>query len=154
MWKNPPHLIKWVDFDDFLNKKQKLKKYFFCKTYIKDLKYDVNKDIFDIRYFKYSKIMEYKNKNNNIIFVSLKFLQNKDNVSDFLKEINRVYDIPEKNNYILEILEHTKTKKLEKNRIFNYKFSEKNLNDIKNKKNNNIESFINNLQFEIYNIKK
>ena len=149
MWKNHQHLVKKLKFDDFLNKKQELKKYsfIFWKTYIKDLKYDINRDIFDIRYFKYNKIIEYKNKNNNVVFISLKFLQNKDNALSFFKELNKVYGISEKNNYILEILKHTKSIKNEKNRTYNYNFSEKNLIDIEKKKKNNIEMFINNLQY-------
>ena len=90
MNKNVYHLERIDDFKDFLlnnqiSNEQGIKDYKTMDIINKD---DNNKTIFDIRYYKFNKINEYKNRNNDVIFVNLTFLQDKNNMKLFLNELN------------------------------------------------------------------
>lgn len=103
------------------------------------------KTIFEIRKCKYDKICDYKEKNNNVIFISLNFLQNEDNLLHFLKTLNEKYVKIPKDNYILSI-KHTKNNSNFKNRLYEINLCE--YEDIINQKiNSEMENFINNLTF-------
>jgi hypothetical protein len=150
MYYNSYHLEKIDDFSNFLSRKQQS-----IEKYLLDYKTneylnndDNNKTIFEIRYYKFKKIMEYKQNNNFIIFVNLEFLQDEKNLLDFLQKLNNIYmDNSIKNNYITQI-PHTKINTKLLNRIYDI-----NSNDyediIKKYKNEEIETFINNITFNI-----
>jgi hypothetical protein len=79
-----------TSFDDFLIKRQYSNENFLLDYKTKDyLNKDNNdKTIFEIRYYKFNKIYEYKNDNKDVTFVNLSFLQkDNENVLNFLKEI-------------------------------------------------------------------
>jgi phage shock protein PspC (stress-responsive transcriptional regulator) len=105
---------------------------------------DNNKTIFEIRYYKFKKIMEYRKNNKSIILVNLKFLQNKKNMSDFLQQLNDKYmNNSIDNNYITEI-PHTKDFSCSINRKYDVEIDD--YKDIINThKNEEIETFINNI---------
>ena len=129
------------------------------KTSVKDFKdyrsrkianiEDNGKNVFEIRYYKFNGIMDYKNRNKNIVFVNLEYLQNQDNLLDFLKQLDENYLQRNNNNYITNIA-HTKDKKGLNNRKYDINIDcfEK---MIQNSKNNFIEEYIKNLDFEIFN---
>lgn len=78
MYYNPYHIEPINNFTDFLTLKQKS-----SETYLLDYKTnkilnadDNNKTIFEIRYYKFKKILEYIHTHKNIILVNLTFLQN------------------------------------------------------------------------------
>jgi hypothetical protein len=107
---------------------------------------DNGKTIFQIREYKFNKIMEYKKRNKDVILVNLSFIQDSNNLSQFLDFLSDKY-IPKLkvDNYITNI-KHTKNNSNITNRIYNINISEyrdvidSNLND-------EIENFINNLTF-------
>ena len=149
-WKNPYHLKSITEYASFLTEKQVSK-----ETNIYDFRNnlflnedDNNKTIFDIRYYKYNKIVDYKNNNKDIVFVNLDFIQNKDNAYLFLKALNEMYIKDERINYITEVKKHTKSNEEIKNR--SYSLIDDNTDIINTYKDNEIENFIDNLKFEIY----
>ena len=107
---------------------------------------DNGKTIFQIREYKFNKIMEYKKNNKDVILVNLSFIQNYKNLSQFLDFLSEKY-IPKLkvDNYICDI-KHTKDNSNKKNRTYNINI--KKYSDIINlNKNEKIENFINNLTF-------
>lgn len=151
MFKNVYHLEEFDDFNKFLLEPQKIgKKVIFDYKTNKRLNYDdEGKTIFEIRYFKFNKIMEYMNNTNNVVIVSLEYLQNKNNALFFLKKLNDTFMNRNKEDFISDIKYHTKKKIITKNR----NYSDINIEDyryiIDEYKNSDIENFINNLEFEI-----
>ena len=111
---------------------------------------DNNKTIFEIRYYKFNKIIEYKKNNDFIIFVNMLFLQDENNLLGFLDKLNSIC----MNKYIDKKyntqLPHTKIKQIGvQNRKYNIDVDE--YKDIINKhKNVEIETFINNLTVEYW----
>ena len=111
--KNHYHLKKYNNFKDFLilpqiTNETQLVDYRTKKTLNDD---DNGKTIFQIREYKFNKIMEYKNNNKDVILVNLSFIQNETNLSKFLDYLSNKYIKRLKvNNYILNI-KHTKNKK-------------------------------------------
>lgn len=107
---------------------------------------DKGKTVFEIRYNKFNKIMEYKKRNKDVILVNLSFIQKENNLEEFLNFLTDKY-IPKLkvNNYSLSI-KHTKDGSNNKNRS-----REININEYKDiinsNKNEEIENFINNLTF-------
>lgn len=156
-WKNPYLLEPISTFEDFLVKKQKLISNKFCELdYNTKLPLghdDHDKTIFEIRYYKLNSIFDYKNNNNDVIFVNLSFLQNSKNADLFLKKLNNIYKVHENPNYITEIIGHTKNSFLNENLYVknrNYEIDiEKYRSIINLYKNPEIENFINNLEFLI-----
>ena len=150
MYMNIYHLKNIKDFNDFLlNKQQSIEKKLLDYNTMKYLNEDDNdKTIFEIRYYKYRKILEYKKNNDFIIFVNLNFLQDKNNLSYFLKYLDSTYiGYTKKTKYIIE-MPHTKDKSIKtSNRIYNIDIEK--YKDIINKyKNEEIENIINNLTFD------
>ena len=149
MFYNPYELqhVRWQnEFDLFLNIKQLSNNYWkncYNETINKD---DNGKTIFQIRAYKFNKIMEYKKKNKDVILVNLSFIQNDKNLSEFLDFISDKY-IPKLKikNYILNI-KHTKNNLTQKNRIYNIN-ADKYRDIINSNKNDEIENFINKLTF-------
>ena len=149
MFKNPYELKKseWNnDFNLFLNIKQlSTEQWKNCNNEVLN-KDDIGKSIFQIRYYKFNKIMQYKKNNKDVILVNLSFIQNEKNLSQFLDFLSEKY-IPKLkvNNYKLNI-KHTKNKSYQKNRT--YKINIDKYRDIINSnKNEEIEKFIDNLTF-------
>lgn len=63
---------------------------------------DNEKTIFDIRYYKFQKINEYRNSNKDVIFISLSYLQDEDNTKLFLSEIYKRYiRVPRRGSFII-----------------------------------------------------
>ncbi len=115
MNKNPYDLLRIKNFNDFLTSPQKS---FWGNNQhgTTNLNSETNKvindsdngsTIFDIRYNKFNKICEYRDKNKDVIFVKLEYLQNEENLLNFLKSLSDKYGIEKKNNYSLNF-EHTK----------------------------------------------
>jgi hypothetical protein len=149
-WKNPYHLKSIKNYENFLTEKQVSKEDLILD--FRNNKYlnedDNNKTIFDIRYYKYNKIIEYKNNNKDIVFVNLDFIQDKDNAFLFLKALNENYIKDNKIEYITEVKNHTKSNEEIKNR--SYSLIDNNSNIVDKYKDVEIENLIDNLKFEIY----
>jgi len=110
---------------------------------------DIDKTIFQVRYYKYLKIKEYCEQNENIILVSLEYLQNDDNCIHFLKEINHKYNFNKKEDNFKLIEKHTKNGNMNlKNRTYKINHEDYQL-EIDNNKNIEIENEINNLTYFI-----
>jgi hypothetical protein len=151
-WKNPYHLKQIKNFKNFLSEKQKSREKVLLDSRTNRIlnEDDNNKNIFEIRYYKFNKILEYKEKYKNVIFVNLNFLQNNENALYFLNILNKKYMKRECINYIPTIEKHTKNKKCTiQNREYTVNISDY-YNDIKKYKNNEIETIIDNIQLEIY----
>ena len=121
MNKNVYHLKKIDDFKDFLlnnqiSNEEGIKDYKTRDIINKD---DNNKTIFDIRYYKFNKINEYKNRNNDVIFVNLTFLQDKNNMKTFLNELNSRYFENKYNPTLFEINHIKRRHMTDKNRKYN-----------------------------------
>jgi len=149
-WINNYHLQKKENYRNFLTEEQipnedVLLDY---KTHRQLNEDDSNKTIFEIRYYKFQKIMEYKNNHKDVVFVNLEFIQNKENVYYFLQSLNEIYIKDGKKDFISEIATHTKIDMKIKNRIVDV--GDECFDVIKKYQNNTIEDFIDNLTFKIY----
>ena len=112
--------LKFNNFTDFLLKKQSsnekvLVDYRTGKTLNID---DNDKTIFEIRQYKFNKIMEYRKNNSDVILVNLSFLQDEKNLLQFLNILCDKYSIPKPKTFITNI-KHTKSRLSEKNRLYN-----------------------------------
>jgi hypothetical protein len=150
-YKNFYELKEFNLFEDFLKHPQTSceKKFLDYRTNRCLNEDDNNKTIFQIREYKFNKIMEYKNRNKDVILINLSFIQNEKNLSQFLDFLSEKYMPNLKvNSYILSI-NHTKDNSKDKNRNYDINIDEyKDIID--SNKNLEIENFINNLTF-IYN---
>lgn len=147
----PYHLNRYDDLEDFLVKKQySREKKERDNITGKILNHDDNgKTIFEIRYYKFNKIMEYREKNKDIIFINLSYLQNKNNCHEFIRTLSDLYNLNLDDNLIIdEISYHIKTKENTKNRHYETDINN-HINIIEHNKNCDIEDYINNLTFEI-----
>lgn len=151
MFKNVYHLKKFKHFNRFLTMPQKIshEDLYDDKTGEHINIDDDGKTIFEIRYFKFKKIMEYREEMDNVILVSLEYLQNKESALKFLRELNDRFMDNKKETFISEIKYHTKNRKqLRKN--LDYNINTDNYREIiDNNKNNEIENFINKLEYDI-----
>ena len=148
MFKNPYELkeSEWNnDFNLFLNIKQLSNGCWKnCNNEVLN-KDDNGKSIFQIRYYKFNKIMQYKN-NKDVILVNLSFIQNEKNLSQFLDFLSEKYIPKLKVNNCKLNIKHTKDKSNQKDRT--YKINIDKYRDIINSnKNEEIEKFIDNLTF-------
>lgn len=146
--QNPYHLKKHNNFNDFLKLPQiSTEKNFLDYRTNECLNKDDNgKTIFQIREYKFNKIMEYKKNNKDVILVNLSFIQNPKNLKIFLDFLSDKY-IPKLkvNNYITRI-SHTKGGGNKMNRTYNININ-KYRDIIDSNLNEEIENFINNLTF-------
>lgn len=147
-FNNPYHVKRYSKLKDFLTLPQEsnanyLVDYKTNKCLNKD---DNGKTIFQIREYKFNKIMEYKKKNKNVIFVNLTYIQNPKNLSKFLYFLANKYIPKLKVNNYRCIIPHTKDKSTNKNRTYKIDIN-KYKNIIDYNKNDKIENFINNLTF-------
>lgn len=143
IFKNPYHMKRVSDFDTFLTMKQSSidRVYLDYKTH-KCINLDDNgKTIFEIRYYKFQKIMEYA-KHRDVIILNLDFIQNESNLLYFLQQLSRTYNIPIPN-YITKI-PHTKTRDSTINREYNVSIP-RFQSIIYKCKNTEIEKFIKNI---------
>lgn len=150
MFKNPYELENnfRCNFKLFLEKKQSSNNYWINENNEILNMDDNDKDIFEIRKHKFNEICKYRDNNKNIIFVNLTYLQNENNLLEFLNILNDNYVKNNKREYILKI-PHTKTKSNDyKNNTYNINIDEY-IDIINSKKNNEIEDFINNLTYII-----
>lgn len=166
--KNPHHLKRRKNFKDFLTFPQistenKFVDYRTNKRLNED---DNGKTIFQIREYKFNKIMEYKKNNKDVILVNLSFIQNDKNLSQFLHFLHNKYMKEETGaeddeggevgdgdeRKILKVknfkcnMKHTKDQSNNKNRTYNIDINEY-IDIIDSNKNEEIENFINSLSF-------
>ena len=123
---NPYHLKKYNNFKDFLTLEQKSNEFYRLDYRTNEYlnKDDNGKTIFQIREYKFNKIMEYKKNNKDVILINLSFIQNNENLSHFLNFLSNKYIPTLKNtNYICDI-KHTKNKSHTKNKIYNININE------------------------------
>jgi hypothetical protein len=139
MHVNNYHLVKIEDFGEFLINKQ--------QNDINDLD-DNDKTIFEIRYYKIQKIIEYYKNNENVIFVNLSFLEDQNNLLYFLQKLNEKYMNNSLDNNFITKINHTKTGEEIKKRNYNIDL-QKYQNIVNTYKNEEIEMFINNMTFDI-----
>lgn len=154
MFKNPYHLC-WEcpekSFEKFLTKKQEAETIEISKWIDVENKQPLNlsddgKTIFEIRYFKFLKIMKYIEENKNVVLVNLSYLQNDDNCNKFINEIQNKYNFPISTPKL--IMKHTKENTVKKNR--DYHIDIENYDEIiQENKDKNIETYINDLTFFI-----
>jgi len=152
MFKNSYALMPFKNFRDFLKNKQIPDINYYDYTYTEyNTKQNINiddtdKTIFEIRYYKYKKLMEYFKNNNNVVLVNLDYIQNDENCLIFLKEINRIYKL-NTNSFSLE-KNHTKNKSENINTDYRIDITEyKDI--IEQYKDTMIEKEIDNLKFVI-----
>ena len=145
---NNYHLTEIELFKDFLKNSQISNENYLLDYRTNEClnKDDNNKTIFQIREYKFNKIMEYRKNNEDVILINLSFIQNEQNLSNFLDFLSEKYMPNLKvNNYKLSI-NHTKDESNVKNRKYNTNIDE--YKDIINSnKNIEIEKFINNLTY-------
>lgn len=150
MFHNNYHLEDMDSFEDFITLPQKASKekvidYSTRKPFNSD---DEGRTIFELREYKFQKICEYRDRNRDVIFVNLEFIQNEKNMEEFLSVLrdNYIPDISKK--FILK-MPHTKTSKSAvKNRKYDVDISQ--FTDIiRAKSNESIEKYINGLTYEI-----
>jgi hypothetical protein len=111
MYKNPYHMKRMLDFESFITLKQTSNDYFHVDQTNNPINQDdTGKTIFEIRYYKFQKIMEYAKQNKNVFFVNLSFLQQESNLAKFLHHLNTTYLKHSRTNYITKI-PHTKNGK-------------------------------------------
>jgi hypothetical protein len=149
MFKNPYELnkSKWNnDFNLFLNTKHLSNNCWKDSNNITLNIDDNDKTIFQIREYKFNKIMEYKENNKDVILINLSFIQNEKNLSQFLDFLCDKYMPNLKINYILSI-KHTKDGSNNKNKIYDDINIDEYRDIINSNKNIEIENFINNLTF-------
>ena len=151
MWKN--NHVTHEKYDIFLRKKLDIKRGGLGQYNINNEHLyidDIDKSIFELRYFKFKKILEFKKYNKNVIFINLAYLQNKKNANDFIIELAGKYKIKLNSKVISEICRHTKTCKLNsKNTIIE---APDNTSYINSQKNVEIENYIDTLEYKFFNI--
>ena len=152
MFKNRHALKPFNTFEGFLSGKQIPDNNDYDLNYI-DYKTkkqvnidDTDKTIFEIRYYKYKKLIEYFNNNNNVILVNLDYIQNDAKCILFLSELNRIFKL-NANSFILE-KKHTKNKTENINTDYKLDIS-KYRDTIVQYKDSEIEKEIDNLMFVI-----
>ena len=109
-------------------------------------KSDNGKTIFNLRYYKFNKILNYINKNSKCSIVQLDYIQTDENCKIFLESLNSKYNLVENLNFqnIYKYKGYGDIKKSnDKMNIDKYKLL------INSKSNKNIETKINNLTFLI-----
>ena len=107
MFMNPYHYEKSEDINIFIKEKLKCNE----KNIVHDTNiYELEKqDIISLRYSKINSYLEFYDKINNGIIISLDYLQNND--EDFIKFLNKNYGI-EINDNFTKVINHTKNKNL------------------------------------------
>jgi hypothetical protein len=152
MFYNPYHLINLNKFDTFLttqitSKHIERREENVLYNSNKPINFeDVGKTIFQVRYYKYLKIKEYCENNENVILVNLEYLQNNDNCIEFLKELNNRYNFNKKEEEFKLVEKHTKNKSKIKNKTYETNYED--YQEIIDKhKNIEIENEINNLTY-------
>jgi hypothetical protein len=146
--QNHYHLKEHNNFKDFLTLQQMSNDDYFLdyrtnKCINQD---DTGKTIFQIREYKFNKIMEYKKNNKNVIFVNLSFIQNPKNLKIFLDFLSDKYIPKLKVNNYINYINHTKDDSNKINRTYNININEYR-DIIDSNLNEEIENFINNLTF-------
>jgi len=113
MFKNPYHLKKFNIFKNFLTKKQESveKKFIDFRTKKTINIDDNNKTIFQIRYFKFKKMFEYLENNNDVVIINLECLQNDILCKRFLEKLQEEYGFKPKVDEFITNIPHTKSKK-------------------------------------------
>jgi hypothetical protein len=144
MYNEPYHLIKSTNIESFLNKKMKScdeRKDHDVNIYQEEM----NKTIFELRYYKINKYIETFNIVKNAIIINLEDLQ-LDYGEKFIKEIHNKFSINILPTFV-PIRKHTKTNEEIQNKTTNV-FIDNQI--IKIKKNKKIEDFVENLKNNYY----
>jgi hypothetical protein len=110
---------------------------------------DENKTIFDIRYNKIKSYLRFFNKNENVVIVRLKYLQNEQNCIHFMQKLSEKYGL-NVDEFHGSINEHTKTNEPGlKNRVHPIKITPLDRCIINMFKDKDIEDYVTNLTFEM-----
>jgi len=159
MFQNPYHLKKHSEFDKFLNIKQTSieSKFVDAKTNEIINLDDNDKTIFEIRYYKIEKILEYFKNQDNVMIVNLSLLQDEKICNFLLEKMKEIFFLKPKVAPFEVTFPHTKLKKVKiKNRNYNVKIEDF-MSIIDKHKNREIEEQIDNIclmkyRNKIYNI--
>ena len=149
MFKNPYDLnVKKFnqDFNLFLNTKQEADNFWRGSNNEAVNKDDNGKTIFEIRYYKFNKIMDYKKRNKDVVLINLEFIQNEQNLSKLLDFLRNKYMPELEVDYKLKI-KHTKDGSNRKNRDDHRNLISEHRHTIDSNKNEEVEEFIDNLTF-------
>ena len=123
-------------------------KYQFHGIYLDAIRFELNKNLFDLRYTKFNEYMKLT-KNNNVAILNLKYFQN--NPEATLDILDDKYKLKElRNDKFSNFEKHCKTRKNEKNRKYDTSIIDKNV--IRDYKNTEIEEMITNLTVNCYSI--
>lgn len=146
MYQNPYHLRIFKNFEKFLKLKQSSneKRFVDAKTN-KAINLDDNdKTIFQIRYYKINKILDYLKNQDDVIIVNLSYLQNEKICNFFLEKIKETFDFKPKVSPFEVKFPHTKSKvknDYSKNRSYNVDI-QKHIDIINQNRNDKIENVI------------
>lgn len=155
MYNNPYHMRRPVKMEDFLKNRivPNERKYKNSRTGKFVGAEDCGKTLFQMRYFKIRQIIDYFNKQDNVIIINLEYLQNDENCIKFLKKINELYHIKGTSDYQL-VKKHTKVRRPGvKNRSYNTDMT-KYQSIINARKHNGLEKMITNIFWVKHNNKK
>lgn len=109
---------------------------------------DYRKDIFEIRYEKIKSYLAYAARHDDIVYVKLDYIQDKDNCYRFLNEINKYYGLG-MTNIISEINYNLKTGEPGKKRKYDTIVDEESKKIIERLKNDRVEEWVDSLTFEM-----
>lgn len=162
MFFHPYHLYYNIneDFNEFIVREQYSDAHHGLENEVINIKnkkavnnFDDGKNIFEIRQAKNKSYINFYHKNENVVLVNLDYLKNPDNCLKFLKDLNIKYNLGmDENNLVYEIPFHIK-RRHEKSKTTNYNFEIDCIGKliIDNLKNDEYETFIDNLTYLIKN---
>jgi len=109
---------------------------------------DYRKDIFEIRYDRIKSYLAFSARHNDVVYVKLEYIQDKDNCYHFLNELNKYYGLG-LTNIISEIDYNIKTDEPGKKRKYDTIVDEESKKIIKRLKNDRVEEWIDDLTYEM-----
>lgn len=109
---------------------------------------DIDKNIFEIRYFKTCGFLRFYEKHKDVVLLNLEYIQNENNCFKFLSELNEKYNLGLKNIQV-SIPKNLKWGGKEKNKNYDTEINKDAREIIDRHKNNKIEDFINKLTYKI-----
>lgn len=149
-YKTQWHQKKKTNIENFLTQKIELgKTQIETRTHQIANIHDRNKDIFELRYYKFNLLKKYFDNHENVVLVNYNYLLKPKNVKIFLNKLEKKFKLPRKD-YINKIDRYKggKNNSLYIKKSPNIEF-QKYKELINNKVNSGIENFINNLSFKI-----
>jgi hypothetical protein len=145
---HPYHVKRKNNFNQFLTETMKSNEKKWKRKNGKILNSDDNgKTIFEIRYYKLNKHLEFFTNVDNIIHINLSLLQS--NPKSFIEFISTTFNLIRKTDFI-PVLLHTKTRKKEKNQSYKLDLTNKHRDIINKNKSIIFEKYIDILKEKIY----